>query len=88
MPIDVLTSRLSRLLRHTRNRDTPIRINRVVQTGANNQLGGVKKGLFRVAYQVGIEGDVKTEPMKPANWQMTRLITNLRISNTLIFPIS
>ena len=41
-------------------------INRPIHTGLNIQLGGVKKGLFNVAYQVGMAGVVKREPRKPA----------------------
>jgi hypothetical protein len=43
-----------------------MRINRLIQTGLNIQLGGVKKGLLKVAYHVGIAGVVKREPKKPA----------------------
>jgi len=42
-------------------------MNRLIQTGLNIQLGGVKKGFFNVAYQVGMAGVVKREPKKPAN---------------------
>jgi len=52
---------------HTRKRDIPISKNNVIQTGENNQLGGVKNGFLRVAYQVGIAGVVNREPMNPAN---------------------
>jgi hypothetical protein len=41
-------------------------VKRVTQTGAKIQLGGVKKGFFKDAYQVGIAGVVKTDPMRPA----------------------
>jgi len=58
---------LLRLLRHTRNVDTPINKNRIVQTGANIELGGVKDGFVRVAYQIGIDGVVKIEPINPAH---------------------
>jgi hypothetical protein len=43
-----------------------MRINRLIHTGLNIQLGGVKKGFFNVAYQVGMAGIVKREPKKPA----------------------
>ena len=74
--------------RHTRKADIPININSIVQTGANNQLGGVKDGFFSVAYQVGIADVVKKEPSKPAIWQITMLMTNLKITIILIFSIS
>jgi hypothetical protein len=43
-----------------------MRINRVIHTGLNIPLGGVKKGFLNVAYQVGMAGVVKREPKKPA----------------------
>jgi hypothetical protein len=36
------------------------------QTGPNTQFGGVQEGLTKPAYQVGIEGVVKSDPTKPA----------------------
>jgi len=42
-------------------------VNRVTQTGANTQLGGVNEGLFSDEYQVGIAGAVKTDPTRPAS---------------------
>jgi hypothetical protein len=44
----------------------PIKMYNKVHTGANRKLGGLKKGLFRVEYQVGMFGAVKKEPIKPA----------------------
>jgi hypothetical protein len=41
----------------------------VVHTGPKSQLGGLKKGLFNEAYQVGIAGVVKIEPIIPAEKQ-------------------
>jgi len=73
-------------LLQTMNRDIPMSINRLIQTGLNIQLGGVKKGFLNVLYQVGMAGMVKREPRKPASWQRTILITSLRIS--LIFTFS
>jgi len=63
----ILTFLLCNPFLHTRNNAIPISKNRVVQTGANTALGGVKDGLFSVAYQVGIAGVVKKEPIKPDN---------------------
>lgn len=48
-------------------------------------MGGLKDGLTRAAYQPGIAGVVKIEPIKPANWQMIMLTTSFRISLRLIF---
>lgn len=33
-------------------------------------MGGLKKGLLRVAYHVGMDEMVKKEPITPASWQM------------------
>ena len=49
-----------------KNNDIPIKKYKVVQTGANSQLGGLKVGFSRVAYQVSIEDDVYMEPIIPA----------------------
>lgn len=63
----------------TKNRAIPMKIKRVVQAGAKSQLGGLKEGLFKVAYQVGIEGVVKIEPKKPAPKQSNKEANNLAI---------
>ncbi len=47
--------------------DIPIIVYNTVQTGANTQLGGLKKGLVRDAYHVGILGEVKIAPIRPAS---------------------
>ena len=52
--------------RQTKKRDIPMSMNRLIQTGLNIQLGGVKKGFLNVAYHVGIARVVKREPKKPA----------------------
>jgi len=41
-------------------------MNRLIQTGLNIQLGGLKNGLFNVLYHVGMAGVVKRDPNKPA----------------------
>ena len=41
--------------------------NRVIHTGEKTQLGGVKDGLVREAYQVGMEGVVNSDPTNPAS---------------------
>ena len=51
-----------------KNRDIPISVNRVVQTGANSQLGGVKNGFSNVAYHDGMAALVNIEPRIPASW--------------------
>jgi hypothetical protein len=49
------------------NKEIPIKIYKIVQTGPNNQLGGLKKGLFNVEYQLAMLEVVKKEPIKPAD---------------------
>lgn len=51
---------------HTKKAAIPMSTNSVVHTGPNTQLGGLNEGLFKVAYQVGIEDAVKIEPITPA----------------------
>jgi hypothetical protein len=68
---------------HTRKADIPISINSIVQTGANNQFGGLKDGFSKVVYHVGMEELVKIEPIKPITRHTPILITNLIISITL-----
>lgn len=46
--------------------EIPINAYNVVHTGPKTQLGGEKKGLFKVAYQVGIASAVKIDPRIPA----------------------
>ncbi len=51
---------------HTKKNAIPIKINSIVQTGPNTKDGGVKEGLIRELYQIGIEGVVKKDPIYPA----------------------
>jgi hypothetical protein len=53
----------------TRYKEIPIRTYRLIHTGPNTQLGGLKEGLFNSTYQVEIDSVVKTEPIIPASWQ-------------------
>jgi len=62
-----------------------MRIKRVVQTGPKSQLGGLKEGLFKVAYQVGMEGVVKKEPINPAERQTRTEIINFQKLLIFIF---
>lgn len=50
--------------------EMPISMKSVVQTGANNQLGGTNAGFAREAYQTGMLGTVKNEPITPAALQI------------------
>src|SRR5680860_1694243 len=55
----------------------PMSINKLVQTGAKTQLGGLSAGLDKVAYQVGIAAVVKMEPIPPAASETRMAIINL-----------
>ena len=70
---------------HIKYAEIPIKRKSVVQTGPNTESGGVIDGFFMAAYQVGMEGVVKSEPTNPANWQTTMLTPNFRIS--IIFAL-
>ncbi len=48
--------------------------------GPKTELGEVKAGFFRPAYQVGIADVVKMAPMPPAPSQATMLTINLILS--------
>jgi len=47
--------------------ESPIRKYKIIHTGPNNQLGGLKNGLFKFEYQVDIDDTVKIDPINPAN---------------------
>ena len=51
--------------RQTKYNAIPIRMYRVVHAGANSQLGGLKKGLFRVAYHVPMAVAVANPAIPP-----------------------
>jgi len=55
----------------TRYNEMPISTNKLIHTGENIQLGGVKEGLLIVVYHVFVAGAVKIEPIIPASWQIT-----------------
>lgn len=44
-----------------------MRINKIVQTGAKTQFGGLKEGFIKVGYHSSKELEVEKEPKKPAN---------------------
>jgi hypothetical protein len=52
--------------------------------GPKTELGGVKAGFFRPAYQVGIAGVVKIAPIAPAPSQTTILMISLAMSAQLM----
>ena len=63
---------------HIRNKDIPINIYRIVQTGPNIQFGGLNEGLLIVVNHVRTEEEVKRAPIPPANWQITIAVKNLK----------
>ena len=60
---------------HIMDTAIPMRINRVVQTGANIQLGGLNDGFTMPVYQPLIAGVVKIDPIIPASWQIIMNVT-------------
>lgn len=58
----------------------------MVQTGAKIQFGGEKKGLFKVAYQVGIADVVNNDPTPPAPKQ--RAMDKISLGKSLSINIS
>jgi hypothetical protein len=59
--------RLPKSARSTMKSDMPMSVYNVTQTGAKTQFGGANDGFFKFLYQVGMDGNVKIEPIKPAN---------------------
>ena len=70
---------------HTIYKEIPIRIYSVVQTGPNNQFGGLKEGWFKVAYQLGIARAVKIPAMAPIASGNAREIINFVIEVMFIY---
>lgn len=62
----------------TKNRAMPIKRKSIVQTGPKIQFGGLKEGLCKVAYQVGMDELVKTVPKIPASSDIAMATTNLK----------
>lgn len=56
----------------------PMRTNKIVQTGANIQLGGLNDGFIIPANHVGILDVVNNEPTKPADRGTPRETMNLK----------
>lgn len=52
---------------------------KLVQTGPNNQLGGLKEGLFKPAYQFGISEMLNIPPRDPIPTVATMEIINFCI---------
>ena len=59
-------------------KEIPINIYKVIHTGPNNQLGGLKNGLLMVKYHVDTDNTVKKEPIIPANWHIIIDAINLK----------
>ena len=87
---DVLTGLFPNPLCQTMDADIAITRYRVIQAGANSQLGGVKGGLSKVTYQVEIAGVVNIEPTRPAHWHtiilMISLMAYLTCSTSVFYP--
>ena len=60
-------------------KEIPIKIYKVVQTGAKRKLGGEKLGFCKVAYHPGIAGVVKIDPTNPAARQTKIETINLTV---------
>ena len=60
----------------------------MVQAGPKIQLGGLKIGLCKEAYQVGMEDVVNIEPIAPASKQIRTANRILAGLPTLIQPIN
>ena len=58
---------------------TPIKIYKILQTGAKSQFGGLKKGLSKKTYHEGIAGVVTSPPREP--------IAKLTIEEIIIFAV-
>lgn len=52
-----------------KKKEIPIKQYKSVQVGPKTQLGGAKKGLLRVTYQLGIAENVKIAPKIPTSSQ-------------------
>ena len=84
IPSAIFTSLRSNPLFHTKNAAMPMRTNSVVHTGPNIQDGGFNAGLVIPAYQVWIDGAVKTEPMIPADSETIIAKMSLKVLFILI----
>lgn len=61
----------------------PIKVKSVVQTGAKSQFGGLKEGLFTLAYQVSIEEAVAIPPIDPNATQAIILMISFTVRDGL-----
>ena len=68
----------------TMYKEIPISKKSKVQTGANNQFGGLKNGFSSPAYQPCIEGIVNIEPTNPTSWQIRIEDINFKAFLTLM----
>ena len=67
----------------TRAAAIPIKVKRVVQTGAKSQFGGLKDGLLTVAYQVSMDEAVAIPPMEPSATQAIMLMISFTVRDGL-----
>lgn len=63
----------------TNHNAIPINVYSKVQTGPNNQLGGLKLGFKSVWYHVGISATVKIAPSEPKPTVNSKASINLRM---------
>lgn len=77
--IPSLTFLLFKPFIQTKYKEIPIKRKRIVQTGPNTTLGGLKTGLFKVLYQLDIAGIVMMEPINPTNCGITIDTINIKI---------
>jgi hypothetical protein len=70
---------------HTRKKANPIKKKSNVQTGANTEDGGTQLGFTISAYQVGILGIVKIEPISPVPSAIMIDTRNLKVLLNFIF---
>ena len=75
---------IAKFFDQTRYNEIPISKNKIIQTGAKSQLGGIKPGLFKAVYQSLTEDTVKIEPTIPASSQTIMLIVILNILSLFI----
>ncbi len=79
IPNAIFTSLRSSPFFQTRNAAIPISTNNAVHTGPNTHAGGLSAGLMILAYQLAMDGAVKTEPMIPASSETTIAMMSLNM---------
>jgi hypothetical protein len=68
--------------------EIPIKMYKMVQTGAKIPLGGFQEGLLRVKYQVLID-PAENKPLDaPIIWQSKMAMTNFQVEDRFLFIMS